>query len=84
MRNKKLIPFEVIEKAVAGQPKTRTLKEPAAARKEGEALPPEEVERLESHKSQKKIARKKLVRQAETGPAAAKSRKSRGALWKCA
>ena len=55
----------------AGQPKTKTLKELAAAQKEGEALTPEESERLEAHKSRKKIAREKLVQQAETDPAAA-------------
>ncbi len=54
-----------------GQPKTRTLKELAAAQKEGEALTPEESERLEAHRSRKKIAREKLVRQAETDLAAA-------------
>ena len=59
------------ERQKAGQPKTRTLKELAAAQKEGEALTPEESERLEAHKSRKKIAREKLVRQAETDPAAA-------------
>ena len=42
-----------------------------AAQKEGEALTPEETERLEAHKSRKKIAREKLVQQAETDPAAA-------------
>ncbi len=59
------------ERQKAGQPKTRTLKELAAAQKEGEALTPEESERLEAHKSRKKTAREKLVRQAETDPAAA-------------
>ena len=46
------------ERQKAGQPKTRTLKELAAAQKEGEALTPEESARLEAHKSRKKIARK--------------------------
>ena len=55
----------------AGQPKARTLKELAAAQKEGKALTPEESERLEAHKSRKKIAREKLVQQAATDPAAA-------------
>ena len=59
------------ERQKAGQPKARTLKELAAAQKEGEALTPEETERLEAHKSRKKTAREKLVRQAETDPAAA-------------
>ena len=59
------------ERQKAGQPKTKTLKELAAAQKEGEALTPEESERLEAHKSRKKIAREKLVQQAETDPAAA-------------
>ncbi len=31
----------------------------------------EEMERLEAHRSRKKIAREKLIRQAETDPAAA-------------
>lgn len=43
----------------------------AAAQKEGKALTPEESERLEAHKSRKKIAREKLVQQAATDPAAA-------------
>ena len=51
--------------------KARTLKELAAAQKEGKALTPEESERLEAHKSRKKIAREKLVQQAATDPAAA-------------
>lgn len=59
------------ERQKAGQPKARTLKELAAAQKEGKALTPEESERLEAHKSRKKIAREKLVQQAATDPAAA-------------
>ena len=39
--------------------------------KELRALTPEESERLEAHKSRKKIAREKLVQQAATDPAAA-------------
>ncbi len=62
---------DVYHKAKAGQPKARTLKALAAAQKEGEALTPEESERLESHKSRKKTAMEKLVQQAETDPAAA-------------
>ena len=59
------------ERQKAGQPKTRTLKELAAAQKEGKALTPEESARLEVHRSRKKTAREKLVQQAETDPAAA-------------
>ena len=57
--------------AKALRAETRTLKELAAAQKEGKALTPEESERLEAHKSRKKIAREKLVQQAATDPAAA-------------
>lgn len=57
--------------AKALRAETRTLKELAAAQKEGKALTQEESERLEAHKSRKKIAREKLVQQAATDPAAA-------------
>ena len=59
------------ERQKAGQPKTRTLKELAAAQKEGKALTPEESARLEVHRSRKKTAREKLVRQAQIDPEAA-------------
>lgn len=52
-------------------PKKKSIKELMEIEKNGAELTPEESERLEAHKGRKKIAREKLVQQAETDPAAA-------------
>ena len=52
-------------------PKKKSIKELMELEKTGAELTPEESERLEAHKSRKKIAREKLVQQAATDPAAA-------------
>ena len=51
--------------------KRKAEKREFTARKKAGLLTPEESERLEAHKSRKKIAREKLVQQAATDPAAA-------------